>query len=317
MTVAAVTGGTGFVAANLVRRLLADGDEVHVLCRPGSDGWRLAGLDGPLVRHAIDLTDGAALSGLLGRIGPAVVFHLAAHGGHSWQDDPRRIATDSYLGTVNLVLAAEQAGAARIVNAGSSSEYGLKEAPPTEADPLEPNSDYAAAKAAATLFCRQRARRTGMPMPTLRLYSAYGPWENPGRLLPRLATAALAGRLPPLTDPETARDFIYIDDVVEAFLRARDCPLADPGAVYNIGSGQQTTLGQLVELVRRQLGITAAPAWGSMPSRAWDTARWCSDPRKAERELGWVARVPLAEGIARLADWIRSDPALAAIYAAD
>jgi nucleoside-diphosphate-sugar epimerase len=155
-----------------------------------------------------------------------------------------------------------------------------------------------------------------MPMPTLRLYSVYGPWEHPGRLLPRLVAAALDGRLPPLTRPETARDFVHVDDAVEAFLQARRVPLADPGAVYNIGSGQQTTLEALVQLVRDQLEVAAAPAWGSMPSRAWDSARWCSDPRKAERELGWRARVPLAEGIARLGAWILSDPKLAAIYAA-
>ena len=181
------------------------------------------------------------------------------------------------LGTSNLLEACLRHSFEVFVNTGSSSEYGLKDHAPTEDESIDPNSTYAVSKAAATMLCRLAAVRTGANVCTLRLYSTYGPWEEPKRLVPALAVEGLRGRLPPLVDPTIARDFVWVGDVVDAYLAAGRVTHAEPGAVYNIGTGVQTTLADAVEATRTVLGLGVLPAWGSMPARSWDTNCWVAE----------------------------------------
>ncbi|HEY7063022.1 MAG TPA: NAD-dependent epimerase/dehydratase family protein [Chloroflexota bacterium] len=310
MTRALVTGGTGFVGANLARRLLADGHEVHLLVRRGYRDWRLADVRAALEFHEVALADADGLARAVAAIRPGWVFHLATHGAYSSQRDVQRIVDTNVVGTVNLVEACLRAGFEAFVNTGSSSEYGLKDHPPAETEWLEPNSHYAVTKAAATLYCRYTAQSRGVCLPTLRLYSVYGPYEEPTRLLPTLILRGLDGHLPPLVDPDVARDFVYVDDVVEAYLLAATCADQEPGAVYNVGTGTQTSLRQVVAVARATLGIQAEPAWGSMPNRRWDTTTWVADNRKIVRDLGWAPRYTFADGFQAFADWFRAHPEL-------
>jgi len=170
-----------------------------------------------------------------------------------------------------LLDGAREVGA-RVVNAGSSSEYGQQDHAPSESERVEPNSLYAITKVAATQLCRLAAATYGQCAITLRFYSIYGPWEEPGRLMPTLVQRALTGHLPPLVDPDIARDFVWVQDACEAFLAAAGADLQDPGAVLNVASGTQTTLRTLVDLARGMFKIEAEPAWGTMPQRSWVTA---------------------------------------------
>jgi UDP-glucose 4-epimerase len=310
MTRVALTGGTGFIGANLARALLRRGDEVHLLCRATHATWRIAAIRRDIALHIVEIADRAGVHAALRTIRPDLVFHLAQSGGYSWQTDVDAMVATNYRACINLLQAADELGTRLVIHTGSSSEYGVRADPTRETDRPEPNSDYAATKAAATLFCRQWARRTGRPVPTLRLYSVYGPFEEPMRLLPRLVAFGLEGRLPPLTHPDTARDFVYVDDVVAACLRMIEAPMADPGAIFNICSGRQTTLGELVATVRKLLGVVAAPSWDSMEPRAWDSDAWVGDPGLAARELGWTATTPLDEGIGRFAEWLKNEPGM-------
>src|SRR5262249_5349259 len=142
------------------------------------------------------------------------------------------------------------------------------------------------AKAAATQYSCFTAQQQKASITTLRLYSVFGPAEDPKRLMPTLTTYGRKGRLPPLVNPESARDYVYIDDVCDAYLLAASTR-CEPGAIYNVGTGVQTTLRQVVEVARRVLNLSAEPVWGSMPDRAWDTNVWVADPSKIRRELGW------------------------------
>ncbi|MDQ6918146.1 MAG: NAD-dependent epimerase/dehydratase family protein [Candidatus Dormibacteraeota bacterium] len=300
-----VTGGSGFVGANLARRLLADGHEVNLLLRPQRDLWRLEGVLGNLRVHESDLGDAASVAGVVAAARPEWIFHLAAHGAYPTQTEALPILQTNLVGTVNLLEAAAAKGFEAFVNSGSSSEYGAKDHAPAEDEWLEPNSTYAVAKAAATLFCRQRARRAGLPVTTLRLYSVYGPFEEPSRLVPRLIEEGLLGRLPPLVNPTVARDFVHVEDVCDAYLRAADAG-REPGAVYNVGTGIQTTLAEMVDLARRMLGIGAEPVWDTMPGRSWDTDVWVADPTRIKAELGWSPNLTLEEGLARTIAWYQA-----------
>jgi nucleoside-diphosphate-sugar epimerase len=313
---ALVTGGAGFIGAGLTRRLLADGHRVELLLRPGSDTWRLDGVDGQLAGHEAPQRDPEAVQAAVDAAGAEWVFHLAAHGAYSWQTDTEGIFQSNTLGTLNLLESCIERGFDAFVHAGTSSEYGLKDHAPSEDEAPEPNSSYAVAKVAATLLCRQLADRHGLHLSTLRLYSVYGPWEDPRRLMPTLVEHARRGELPPLVDPETARDFIHLDDVLDAFRLAAERHVPGSSGIYNVGSGRQTNLRELVEIARDVLDVSATPEWGTHAARAWDASVWVSDPSKIARELGWRARRELRDGLREMAGWLAEHPELAARYAA-
>jgi dolichol-phosphate mannosyltransferase len=311
-----VTGGTGFVGANLVRRLLADGHAVHLLVRRGHRPWRLAGIERDVALHRASLEDRAAVERAVGRVKPEWIFHLAAHGAYSWETDLDQIVATNVTGTINLVRAGLRSGFEAFVNAGSSSEYGFKSRAPSEREWVEPNSHYAVTKVAATHFCRLTAAREQVKIATLRLYSVYGPWEDPGRLMPTMIVHGLAGTLPPLVDPRVARDYVYVDDVSEAFVRAAAKPHPEPGPVYNVGSGTQTTIRQVVAVARRALDVAERPRWGTMPNRQWDTSVWVSNSRAIRKALGWTPRYGFERGFRQMVAWMREDPKRAAWYRA-
>jgi len=301
---ALVTGASGFVGANLAHHLAAEGHAVTATYRPGADLWRLADTTGVDMRP-LDVSDELAVDALIDDVQPQWAFHMAAHGAFSWQTDARRIFRTNLLGTVNLIDACRRSGACEaFVHAGSSSEYGFKDHAPDEDEAILPASDYAVAKAAATLYGRQAARAgDALRVVTLRLYSVYGPYDDPRRLIATLAVRGLRGELPPLVDPDVARDFVYVQDAVRAFaLAAAD---ADHGTVYNVGSARQTTVREIVQIAREALDIEAEPQWGSAAQRSWDTTTWFSRTERIRRDLGWVPQIALDEGFRTTVDWLR------------
>ena len=311
-----ITGATGFVGANLARRLLHEGHDVHLLLRPGHDPWRLAEIRQHVRLHEVELTDEASLAALVGQIRPDWVFHLAAYGAYPSQNDLRRMIATNIAGTCSLVQSCLKHGFEAFVNTGSSSEYGFKDHAPAEAELVEPNSHYAVTKASATLFCRHTAQKHGVRLPTLRLYSVFGPFEEPTRLIPTLILHGMEGKFPPLVNPKIARDYVHVDDVSEAYLLAATGPLEEMGAVYNVGTGVQTTLREVVEVAREVLQVPGAPAWGSMPDRAWDTSTWVADNRKIKRELGWEAHLSFGEGFRQTVEYFRRNPSICEFYRA-
>src|SRR5574341_2110821 len=154
-----VTGATGFVGANLTRRLLRDGYRIDLLVRPGFSPWRIEDIRNDVQLHRIDLENAEDLERVVESIRPDWIFHLAAHGAYPSQTDLRRMVQTNINGTINLAEACLKVGFESFVNTGSSSEYGFKHHPPSESECLEPNSYYAVSKAAATLFCRYAAQR--------------------------------------------------------------------------------------------------------------------------------------------------------------
>jgi dolichol-phosphate mannosyltransferase len=139
----------------------------------------------------------------------------------------------------------------------------------------------------------------------LRLYSVYGPYEDPSRLIPRTILAGFERRYPPLANPAIARDFIFTEDVNDAFLLAAAGPHPEYGAVYNVGTGVQTTLREVADLSRVVFDITEAPPWGTMPDRAWDTTAWVADSALLQNTLGWRPRHSLEEGFRHTARWFQ------------
>jgi nucleoside-diphosphate-sugar epimerase len=310
----AVTGASGFVGACLVRRLLRDGHEVHLLLRDGHAAWRLEGVLSDVRVHGADIRDAERVRDAVTAARPDWIFHLAVYGAYTWQSDLDRMIATNVAGTANVVDAARRAGVAVLVNVGSSSEYGLKGHAPDEDEALEPNSDYGVTKAAATMLCRLAARREGVRMPTLRLYSAYGPFEEPARLIPTLLIAGMLGRLPRLVRPGVARDFVFVEDAVDALVRAASAEDQPVDGLFNVCTGAQTTIAELVEIVRALLEVREEPRWGSLPDRGWDTHVWVGNPERIRRALDWEARTPVEEGLRRTLEWLTARPERLASY---
>lgn len=304
-----VTGASGFVGANLARRLLADGHDVHLLLRADHKPWRVEEIRDHVTVHEAEVSDFAGVEAAVRAARPEWIFHLAAYGAYPQQKDHARMIAVNVHGTGNLLRAAEEAGFEAFVNSGTSSEYGYKDHAPSEDEEVEPNSHYAETKAEATLFCHNRGEQTGLRITTLRLYSAFGPYEEPSRLVPTLIVKGLEGHLPPLVNPNVARDYVHVDDVCDAYLLAAQTLSVEPGAIFNVGTGVQTTLAEIVAVAKRLLPIKDEPEWGTMPDRSWDTNVWVSNPTRIKADLGWTPGHDLESGLQQMIDWFKSSPA--------
>jgi nucleoside-diphosphate-sugar epimerase len=300
-----VTGASGFVGACAVRELVERGHAVHVLLRDLSRPWRLAGLGNRITAHVGDLVDFTSVRRCLAVAKPRVVLHLAAHGGYEHQTDSSAILGSNIAGTIHLLQASAESDVELVVQTGSSSEYGFRYDPMCEDDRLEPNSVYAVAKAAQTHLGALWARRTGMAVVTLRLFSVYGPWEEPTRLIPTLLRRARAGLPLLMVTPDTVRDFVYIEDVLAALCDFQRLAHLG-GETINVGSGEQTTMRDIVTVVLDLLKSGSEVCWNAYPARSWDTTHWCADVRKARRLLGWTPCYSLKDGLARTAEWMLS-----------
>jgi len=294
-----ITGGSGFVAANLVRNPMLAGAEVHLAVR-GRSAWRLAGLDRSVRLHVLDLRDPDAVAALFAEVRPEIVVHGATWRGGA---DREQAALTNVLGTSHLIDAALAHPPRRLIHLGSSIEYGHREAPLDEGLALEPTTLHGATKAAASLLLRQAAWAEGLPAVILRAFSVYGPWEGHDRLIPTAIRALRDGAVVKLTEPGWVRDLVYVDDVVEAIGLAVVRELT-PGEVLNVGSGIETTNEGIVETIARVMGRKAEVEVGAYPSRDTDSRHWVADPSRALERLGWRAVTPLEKGLGRTVEWV-------------
>jgi nucleoside-diphosphate-sugar epimerase len=309
MTKVLVTGATGFVGACLTRRLVDAGYDVHLFTRRESDRWRITDLLGRVREHDVDLRDRSSVEKAVNVISPNIICHLATYGGFASQRESTAIYEVNFLGTVNLLRACEQTGFDLFINTGSSSEYGIKSQPMRENDFLEPVGDYGVSKAATALFCSAEARGKDLPVVTLRLFSPFGPWDDPKRLIPLVIKNFLRGEIPRLSTPTSVRDYVFIDDVVNSYLRLIENPYMR-GEIFNIGSGQQYAIGDVVRQIAALIGTDVVPRWGTASPQRKEPACWVADRAKAEQLLGWRPETSLHAGLEKTITWIRSNISL-------
>jgi len=302
---ALITGATGMIGAALVRRLLNDGWTVSVLTRAGSAQERLLPYRNQIDVSVVDWPDASTLEYAVERANPSVVFHLA---GPPFNPPPPLAAfLDAAINnTAALLRALDEAGNnARIVFASSAAVYG-NPSHASEGQLPEPATWLGAAKAMAGVLLATAGRKTGRPIVELRLYTPYGPDERRERLIPSLIAAALSRRPIPLSDGTQKRDFVYIDDVVEAFVAATQVDAAKPAA-FNIGSGVGTSVRDVVTMVLSMLDAADLAQFGALATRSDEIMDMAADVSAAAAQLGWTPQTSLDEGLQSTIRWYKSD----------
>ena len=299
---ALVTGGAGFIGSTLVDALVARGDTVTVI-DDLSRGPR-AQVNGAAAFHELDVCD-ERLAEVVASVAPDVVFHEAA------QIDVRRSVAEplldtriNVLGTVNLLEACVRAGVRRVVFASSGGTVYGDDAPrPTpETAGLVPASAYGAAKVAGETYGKVFAQVHGLEFVALRYANVYGPRQDPhgeAGVVAIFAERLLAGEEAVVNgDGGQTRDYVYVDDVVDANLRAAE---AETVGSYNVGTGRECDVNELYRLIADAAGVSQ-PARHA-PARPGEQRASCLDVSAARAQLGWSPQVPLEEGISRTVAW--------------
>ncbi len=298
-----VTGGAGFIGANLVKALLKQGAKIHLLQKKSSDLWRLAAIQQQLVFHHQELGERKSLTRLLKKIQPQIIYHLAAYGNYPWQTRTEMIVATNILGTLNLLIASQKVPYRCLVNTGSSSEYGRKTKPMREDDFCQPVSFYGASKVAATVFSQVFAQAYQKPIVTFRPFSVYGPYEDGSRFIPTAMLSLLNGRAIKLTAGKIRHDFIYVDDLVRAYLQAPKKIKSLSGRVINLGSGQKFTNDEVIATLFKVTGKKVEIQLGAYAARSWDTSHWQADTALAKKLLYWQPRFSFEKGLLQTFQW--------------
>jgi nucleoside-diphosphate-sugar epimerase len=305
-----VTGGAGFIGSHLAEELLRRGHRVRVVdnlitgkrsnlaCIPAAEFMEGDLADAPVAERAT--------------AGMDYVLHQAAIPSVPRSvDDPATSNRANITATLNILLAARQAGVKRFVYAGSSSAYGDTATLPKREDmPTNPLSPYALQKLVGEQYCQLFTRLYGMPTVTTRYFNVFGPRQDPGSpysgVISLFATALLNGR-PPIIhgDGEQTRDFTYIANVVDGVLRACEAPDV-AGQVINVATGHRISLNELLRVMN---GLVAANVRAIYKEpRAGDVRDSQADISKARTLLGYQPTVSFEEGLKRTLDWCRTAP---------
>jgi len=291
-----VTGANGFIGSHLVKKLVDQETKVFALVSPRSSLDRIQYLESKISIVKCDLLDPPSLSAITSKIYPQIIFHLASYGVYLNQSDMLRMSHVNVFGLTNLLTALETVNFECFVNTGTAIEYGFKKLPMKETDVLEPNNFYGATKAAATLLLQAYAIRHNRKIITLRPFYVYGPGEKETRLIPTMIQAALQKVELKLTSLTETRDFVFIEDLLNAYLLAasdqnKNCH------IINIGTSIETTFKQVIgiieDLTSEKINITQ----GTYAQRPWSSNCWAADASLAMQILNWSPIHTLREGI--------------------
>lgn len=304
-----VTGGSGYIGSALVKRLVTEGVRPYVLLRRTSIPHRLQEVEHEIIPIIGDVSNAQKLETELNKIHPTLIYHLAGEGVYSYTDFSYQNASSLFSsnvnGTVNLLYALHSVPYSLFVNTGSCFEYGSRTEPFSENDLPIPCNIYGATKNAATVFAMTYAKNFNKPVVTLRPFTVYGPNEDPKRFISTTIKRCLDGLNPVLTKEHIIRDYIYIDDVIEAYLTSYGQREHVSGEILNISTGIGSTLTKVAQQI---IGLTGKPnlkpEQGGFPKRPGEVHSLIGNPEKAKKLLDWRATTDVKTGLDRMVTWI-------------
>jgi len=299
-----VTGASGFVGSNLIRKLIDDNNELTILIRDNSDLWRINDLLPKIQTIKTDFSNYEKLEKLISDVDPNFVYHLGTYGGYPFQTSIEKIAQVNIINTIKLFKSLSKCnGLELVINFGSSSEYGPKSNPMNENDEAMPITPYGISKLTQTKFAKFYSENTNLPIVTLRLFSVFGPFEEPGRLIFDIITSIIKGKTIELSSPFPRRDFVYVSDVIEAIETITNAKNI-VGDIFNIGSGVMHSVEDVVNNALKIAKSDNKISWDVKQKRVFDDMiPWVSDTQKTKKILKWEPKYSLADGLELTYKW--------------
>lgn len=301
-----ITGAGGFIGSHLTKRLLEEGAEVHILLKKKSNAWRISHILNCLNVWEADLNDLPSLQSIIPRADPQIIFHLAAFVdvSRTWELILPMTCTN-LIGTINLLTALRPCSYEVFIQTSSSEEYGYAEPSPLKETLREsPVSPYSFSKVSGTYFCQMVARTFDLPLTIVRLFPTYGPLQISSMVIPSAIRDLLLKGEFKMTLGEQMREFNYVEDVVEAYLRIAHCQKAR-GEVINVGSGIPYKVKDVVMKIKELIGGDTRVEIGALPYRKGERMECFCSNEKLKRLTGWTPRVPLEEGLKLTVAWSR------------
>ena len=307
-----VTGAGGFIGSHLVEALVGRGCRTRAFLHynsAGKRGWleQSAAVE-DIDFHFGDVCDQGTLESAMQEVD--IVFHLAALIAipYSYRA-PHSYVRVNVEGTTNALEAARRAGVQRFVHTSTSEVYGSAQSVPIdESHPLRAQSPYAASKIGADKMAESYGRSFDLPVVTLRPFNTYGPRQSARAVIPSIVTQCLTNRPIKLGNLSPTRDFCFVQDTVEGFLKASTVPGAE-GRTIHLGTAREVSIRDLVGLIADLTGSTAEILTDPVRERAAasEVDRLLAAPDLAEETLGWRAEVDLEEGLRRTIEWLRDN----------
>lgn len=300
-----IIGAGGFIGFNFLKKFLEIRTDVYGMVH-SKTSWRLRDLDKKSKLIVCDITSRDQTEKAFKKLKPSTIINCSAYGAYSHQEDTDKIYNVNFLSTVSILEILAKQKFAAYLHCGSSSEYGFNCSRPKESDELMPNSHYAVSKAAVADLISYYGKKEKMPVVHFRLYSVYGPWEEPNRLMPKIVENGLNKKLPKLVDGKISRDFVYIDDVIDAFIRvAGSIRTKHYGEVYNLGTGVKITIEKLAKIAKYMYDVKEPVRFGTMKKRRWDLSDWYGNVNKIKKDFDWKYKVSVKKGLEMTTDWQR------------
>lgn len=282
-----VTGASGFIGSHLVKKLLKEGANVYAIDTKKPQNANISYFN-------TDLSDLKSLTNVIAKAKPQIIVHLAACLDKATPDE--EIIRINYQGTVNLLKALDQIQYQKFIYISTAELYFGNKIPFTENMPLHPQTAYARSKLMAEEYCMKQFNEKRKPITILRPAVVYGQGQTGNMFIPQCINSALKGRNMKMTAGEQTRDFVYVEEVAEAILKASYMPVA-AGEIINIGSGMETTLKEAALKINKLTGNAMQINFGALPYRENEIWHYLLDITKAKRVLDWSPKISLEEGL--------------------
>ena len=296
-----ITGGTGFIGSHLVRRLLTEGSEVHIIGR--KEGPNLGELLNEVHIHKIDITNYSDVAIAVKKIMPKKIFHIAASTNKKKSlEGIEEVVNTNIYGTTNLMRALDNIDYDVLVFTGSCEEYGTNNPPFTENQTENPTSIYSWSKTSIALLFRMLNNTGKNKMVILRPSVVYGPNQKTNALIPYTITSALTGKKLNFTKGEQTRDFVFVSDIVEGYMKAATVEDAK-GKIINLGAGKEYKVKYVVKKILELMGTSAEANFGAIPERKGEIQSYLPNISLANSLLKWQPRVSLEEGLRKTIEW--------------
>ena len=303
-----ITGASGFVGANLAQNLSKTKHQIHIFTRKNSKLWRLEDIKTKLNIHKVTLDNSKALKKKLLEIEPKFVFHCATYGVLPSQTNFSKLIKTNLIGTYNLLQALEECNKlSKLVNLDSSFVYGKKNNSIKENQIADPITLYGIVKLSQTNLVRYYSVKRKIPSITMRLFTPFGRFDQPGRLITDIMKSLITKKSLTLFSPYSKRDFIHINDVINALVLASNSPFKN-GEIFNVGSGKYYSVKEFVTLASKVTKTKINVNWKNK-QREFDKlgGNGYANTRKISENLGWRPKITIQEGLLESYKWYKKN----------